>query len=78
MNDRACTLGPAQLSRRLEELGALGADALRSAVLRFRATPEIRGRLERIVAAESECCAFLDFELTDEEGELVLRVTVPR
>jgi hypothetical protein len=29
------------------------------------------------VAAESECCAFLDFEIADEPGAVVLTIKAP-
>jgi hypothetical protein len=35
----------------------------------------VRAELERLVAAERECCPFLDFELDEADG--VLAVTIP-
>jgi hypothetical protein len=82
MTEIACTLTPARMSGRADELRALGRDGLLAAShaggaasLRFR--PGVRARLEAIVAAESDCCAFIDFQLTDEDGELVLRLEAP-
>lgn len=46
-------------------------------ILRFHADPRTRRRLEEIVAAEAECCAFLDLDLTERDGELVLTVAAP-
>lgn len=78
----ACTLSPAEMPRRAEQIRAVGRDGLigadrggRGAVLRFR--PEVRARVEEIVAAESACCAFLDFDLTEEDGAIVLRIAAP-
>jgi hypothetical protein len=80
----ACTLDATQMEARGEEIRALGRDGLRAVergertvTLRFRADPRIRGRVEGIVAAESRCCAFLDFTLADEEGTTVLTVAAP-
>jgi hypothetical protein len=80
----ACTLGDADLKTRLAELRALGEDGLvsnvvngRSAVLRFRPAPDIRRRVDAAVAAESECCPFLDFELEHGEDATVLTITAP-
>lgn len=85
----ACTLTAADLPQRIADARALGADALiglevaeGSALLRFRGERE---RVEALVAAESECCAFFDFDVnqrgervdleirTPEGGELLLR-----
>ena len=80
----ACTLGPTDAAARGEELRALGAHGLVDvreepgrAVLRFRAEPGIRRRVEAIVAAESECCAFLDFRLEHGAEATVLTVSSP-
>ncbi len=77
----ACTLDRALLPQRVAEIAALARDGLQSvestegsAILRFRRDPVIRERLERIVAAESECCAFLDFTLDDDADATVLMV----
>jgi hypothetical protein len=87
MTDRlpiACSLGADDLRRRLEEIAALGAKGLRSRsaegdvrVLRFRPDPPIRRRLEEVIAAESGCCAFLELGLTEEDGDLILRIAAP-
>jgi hypothetical protein len=80
----ACTLSATDLRARGEELRALGGDGLLDisehddrAVLRFRADPDIRTRVEAIVAAESECCAFLDFRLEHEADASVLTISAP-
>jgi hypothetical protein len=80
----ACTLSATDLNARGAELRALGDDGLlsldqrdQSAVLRFRADPDIRARVEAAVAAESECCAFLDFRLEDEDEATVLTISAP-
>ena len=77
----ACSLDASALEDRLAEMRALGRDSLIAAdergVLRFRATPEARLRLERIVAVEAECCPFLGLELHEHDGELRLEVSAP-
>ena len=80
----ACTLSATDLRARGEELRALGGDGLVDvsedagrAVLRFRADPAIRERVEAIVAAESECCAFLDFQLEHRDEASVLTISAP-
>ena len=77
----ACSLGATDLSARLAEMNRLGRDALLSVdgagTLRFRADTETRARLEAIAAAEAECCPFLDMDLREEDGALVLEIRAP-
>lgn len=80
----ACSLGAAELEQRVTAFGAVGAAALISHSveddrhsLRFRANSQTRRRLEEIVAAEAECCSFLDLSLTEQNGELVLTIAAP-
>ena len=46
--------------------------------VRLRDTPEIEQRTRELVAAESECCAFLDFTLGREGGAIVLEIVRAR
>jgi hypothetical protein len=77
----ACSLSSEELPKRLDEIRAIGRDALidlrPDGVLRFRAGDQTRERLEAIIAAESRCCSFLRFELVEEPGALALTVTGP-
>jgi hypothetical protein len=80
----ACTLTPTDLRARAEELRGLGADGLLGAreedgraVLRFRPDPSIRERVEAVVAAESECCAFLHFEVEHGADATALTISAP-
>jgi hypothetical protein len=80
----ACTLSSTDLRARGAELRALGGDGLLAlaeeperAVLRFRPDPAIRERVEAVVAAESECCAFLDFALEHHDDATVLTISAP-
>ena len=80
----ACTLSATDLQARGKELRALGGDGLVNAteepgraVLRFRPDPSVRERVEALVAAESECCAFLDFELEHGHTATVLTISAP-
>jgi hypothetical protein len=82
----ACSLGVGELEQRLAAIAAIGADSLiaRSVEggchqLRFRSDAMTRQRLEGIVAAEKECCSFLDLTLSEEgDGELLLSIAAPR
>ena len=77
----ACTLSAAERLARLQEIEALGRDALigtgADGALRFRNDPAIRARLAAIAAAESQCCPFLDLELSAGHAELRLAITAP-
>ncbi|HTR75952.1 MAG TPA: hypothetical protein VMH33_11935 [Solirubrobacterales bacterium] len=77
----ACSLAGAELRNRYRDLGRFGAENLVSRssdgdgeVLRFRRSAESEKGLRAIVAAEEECCPFLDFDLRERDGELVLRI----
>lgn len=77
----ACTLGPVDLGWRLDEIARLGTDGLIGHeaegsvhTLRFRRDEETRRRLEQIVAAEAECCSFLDLGVDERDGQLVLSI----
>jgi MerR family transcriptional regulator, copper efflux regulator len=66
----ACFLDAAGMRARESELARLGHSLISvsrpdraPAVLRFTADEETRNRLDRIVAAEAECCPFLDLRV---------------
>lgn len=77
----ACSLGADERSTRLDELSAMGKDALLSVspggALGFRRNDTTRERLEAIIAAESQCCPFLSFALHETADELVLSISAP-
>jgi hypothetical protein len=84
MTEMYCILDPAQRRQRGDDIRALGRDGLcaaerteRHATLSFRRDPEVRARVERIVAAESACCPFLDFNLRDNQEATVLNIAAP-
>jgi hypothetical protein len=80
----ACTLTPDGLTARLALIDALAADGLLDRTptdgglrVRLRDTPDIEQRTRELVAAESTCCAFLDFDLGRADGDLVLDISGP-
>lgn len=80
----ACSLSATELPKRLQEMGALGRDALLDtradgtrAQLRFAAGAGVRERVDAIVAAESQCCAFLEMQVADEPDTVVLTIEAP-
>ena len=81
----ACTLSPDGMTAHVALIDALAADGLldRSPTasgmrVRLRDTPDIEERTRELVAAESACCAFLDFTLGREDSDLVLDITGPQ
>ena len=79
--DLACNLSAADLATRREEWKAIDAAALigrdetgESVTSTYRASPDTRAELARLVAAERGCCGTVDWSLRD-EGDRV-RVTV--
>lgn len=80
----ACSLNAAELTGRLAEMAAVGDAALidaqwsaTRAMLSFRDAPGVRSRIEVIVAAESQCCAFLEMSLADRDAGFQLTVIAP-
>jgi hypothetical protein len=81
----ACALSPDGMTARLALIDALAADGLLARAptasgmrVRLRDTPDIERRTRELVAAESACCAFLDFTLGREDGALVLDISGPQ
>ena len=81
----ACTLSPDGMTARLALIDVLAADGLLDRTptasglrVRLRDTPDIERRTHELVAAESACCAFLEFTLHREDGYLVLDIAGPQ
>jgi hypothetical protein len=81
----ACTLSPDGMTARMALIDALAADGLLDRTptaagmrVRLRDTPDVEQRIRELVDAESACCAFLDFTLGREGGDLVLDITGPQ
>jgi hypothetical protein len=80
----ACSLSATELPVRQTQMAVLGRDALVAArvagthaELRFAAGAGVRERVQRLVAAESQCCAFLTMRLDDAPGEVRLTIDAP-
>jgi hypothetical protein len=70
----ACSLDAARLRAREAELAGLGRSLISVSppegapvTLRFTGDQETRERLDRIIAAEAECCPFLDMTVREAE-----------
>ncbi len=80
----ACTLTADGMTARMALIDALAADGLLDRTttetglrVRLLDRPDIEQRTRELVAAESKCCAFLDFELGRDNGCLVLDIAGP-
>lgn len=76
----ACTLSASDYRQRLAEIAALSRDALRRVeqrglTLDLRYAPEAAARVRQLVEQERTCCAFLQFELYEDDHEVRLLVT---
>src|SRR5258707_15489784 len=78
----ACTLGPNDYKDRIEWIGALSRDALRSHMragltLELHYAAEARDRVREMVRNEQTCCAFLRFDVHHTANEVVVTITAP-
>jgi hypothetical protein len=80
----ACSLSATDLTARLNQMAELGRAALvdvrhqdRRAELRFADDAGVRDRVDGIVAAESQCCAFLELNVRDEPDTIALTIQAP-
>ena len=80
----ACSLGAGDFAARLEAIRSVGESSLlgqrlagRTAVLRFASRGDAARRLEQIVAAEAECCPFLELTLERRRDTIVLTIEAP-
>ena len=78
----ACTLGAGAYWKRLAWIAELNRAALQSSrregsrlILTYSA--DARGRVRDMVRRERQCCAFLDFELSEDEKGLTLVIAAP-
>lgn len=81
----ACSLTAGEYRRRTADTARLAGHALRTreliaggARLSFDPVPAVADELDAFVAAESQCCPFLQLDLRVEDGLVVLDVTGPQ
>lgn len=77
-----CTLGGADFNDRVDRIRALAARSLRQSErsplsLHLTYDADALSEVEELVAAESECCAFLGFVVKSDERGVHLRITAP-
>lgn len=76
-----CTLGPDAGAARLVRWRALHASISPDSrlvghelVVRYQAATGVQNELEELAIAERSCCGFLDWQVSEEHGQPVLRV----
>jgi hypothetical protein len=80
----ACSLSAGELRVRQAQIADLGRDALvearveaSRADLHFKGGAAVRERVERFVAAESECCAFVTMRVENAPDEVRVTIDAP-
>ena len=80
----ACSLSGQDQTERLREFASLSSRVLGAestggggSLVRFRLDGDVQSQLTRIVAAERECCPFLDLSLTEDRSTLTLSIEGP-
>jgi hypothetical protein len=78
----ACTLQPGSYQERIAWIVELARDGLRGVKredlrLELRYAPHLASRVREMVGKEQECCAFLNFELTETGEDVRLTITAP-
>lgn len=78
----ACTLGAGDFKERVAGIRALASRSLRSShrkplQLQLVYGPEALAEVEDLVAKESDCCSFLDFDLRHDSSAVRLTITAP-
>ena len=79
----ACSLDGAEAAQRGDDIGALARASLISRSrtaegLLFVFAKEAEERVRWLVAAESQCCPFLSFEIASEDETVKLKIRGPR
>lgn len=79
----ACTLPPEALEDRLSEMHSLARWALLQSersdlALRLCYRPSAEGKVNELIARESECCGFLTFHVGKDRERLLVTVTAPK
>lgn len=79
----SCSLSASDRKKRAEEIATLAPDVLSHArvgdalKLRFARDASVQRRIEVLRSKESECCPFLEFNLTVSDEAIELELTAP-
>ena len=81
--DLACTLASDELVQRIQDWRAVAVHAKSRTVTDsgvvsiYPLDSKVTSELQRLIEAEKDCCSFMDFEMTEAEGNLVVELRVP-
>jgi MerR family copper efflux transcriptional regulator len=79
----ACTLSGPELSERIREWTDVASQATSRevhesrVVSRYPADPHLLARLRNLIAAEAECCPFIEFHVEERPTHFVVELRVP-
>jgi hypothetical protein len=78
----ACTLGSGDYRERLARIAELARDGLLSVrredlAIELRYAPSVADRIREMVGKEQECCAFLNFAISEIGEDVRLTITAP-
>jgi hypothetical protein len=78
----ACTLQPGDYQQRLAWIADVARDGLLGVSredlrLELRYAPSVADRVREMVGKEQECCAFLNFDLSETDEDVRLTITAP-
>jgi hypothetical protein len=79
----ACTLSGPELVQRIQDWRQVASQATsrtvgeKGIVSVYPRKPELIGELRRLIHAEAECCAFMEFQLSEMGDEVVVELRVP-
>ena len=78
----ACTLQPGDYKERLAWIAELAREGLLDVIredlrLELKYAPSVADRVREMVRKEQQCCAFLNFDLSEIDGAVRLTIAVP-
>ena len=78
----ACTLPSESYHERLASIAQLARDGLlgmsrNDLQIEFTYAPSVAGRVREMVSKEQECCAFLNFDVSETDEDVRLTITAP-
>jgi hypothetical protein len=80
----ACTLSGPELVGRIQEWASVASHAKSRhveegrVVSAYPSDPQLLERMQKLIAAESECCPFLHFDIQQKAEEMIVELRVPK
>ncbi len=82
-NPNACTLASTKLVQRIADWREVSSRAIsrrvedEKIVATYPPDPQLLQQLRHLIAAEAECCAFLNFTIHEQEAQTVVELAFP-